>query len=62
MEEITMIIKNGKVVLFKNEDVIVKDVDLKIENGKIVRIERNIEAEDSEKLLMQQIRLLCQVL
>ena len=51
MEEITMIIKNGKVVLFKNEDVIVKDVDLKIENGKIVRIERNIEAEDSEKII-----------
>ena len=46
-----MIIKNGKVVLFKNEDVIVKDVDLKIENGKIVRIERNIEAEDSEKII-----------
>ena len=46
-----MIIKNGKVVLFKNEDVIVKDVDLKIENGKIVRIERNKEAEDSEKII-----------
>ena len=46
-----MIIKNGNVVLFKNEDVIVKDVDLKIENGKIVRIERNIEAEDSEKII-----------
>lgn len=51
MEEITMIIKNGKVVLFENEDVIVKDVDLKIENGKIVRIERNIEAEDGEKII-----------
>ena len=37
--------------MFKNEDVIVKDVDLKIENGKIVRIERNIEAEDSEKII-----------
>ena len=46
-----MIIKNGKVVLFENEDVIVKDVDLKIENSKIVRIERNIEAEDGEKIV-----------
>lgn len=46
-----MIIKNGKVVIFENDDVVVKDVDLKIENGKIVKIDKKIEADENEKVI-----------
>lgn len=46
-----MIIKNGKVILFENEDVIVKEIDLQIEDGKILKIEENIQPRDKEKII-----------
>ena len=46
-----MIIKNGKVVIFENNDVVVKNVDLKIENGKIEKIDENIEQVENEKVI-----------
>lgn len=46
-----MIIKNGKVVIFENDDVVIKEEDLKIENGKIVKIDKNIETEENEKII-----------
>ena len=46
-----MLIKNGKVVIFENDDVIIKDIDLKIENGKIVKIDKNIKQEENEKVI-----------
>ncbi len=46
-----MLIKNGKVVIFENNDVLVKNVDLKIENGKIVKIDKNINPEENEKVI-----------
>ena len=41
-----MLIKNGKVVIFENNDVIVKNIDLKIEEGKIVKIFSHREATE----------------
>ena len=46
-----MLIKNGKVVIFEDNDVIVKNVDLKIENGKIIKIDKNIKPEENEKII-----------
>lgn len=46
-----MLIKNGKVVIFEKDDVVVKDVDIKIENGKIIKIDKNIEPEENEKVI-----------
>lgn len=41
-----MVIKNGQVVLFENEDVIIKKLDIQIENGKITKMQDNIETEE----------------
>ena len=46
-----MVIKNGKVVLFQENDVIVKNTDLQIENGKILKIKDSIEAKPGEKII-----------
>ena len=46
-----MIIKNGKVLLFKDNDVIVEDVDVKIKEGKITKIGNNFEIEEGEKVI-----------
>ena len=46
-----MIIKNGKVVIFENNDVVIKETDLKIENGIIKKINKNIETEENEKII-----------
>ena len=46
-----MIIKNGKVLLFKDNDVIVEDVDVKIKEGKITKIGNNLETEEGEKII-----------
>ena len=46
-----MIIKNGRVVIFENNDVVIKETDLKIENGIIKKINKNIETEENEKII-----------
>lgn len=46
-----MIIKNGQVVLFDKDDVIVKEVDLQIENGKIAKIEKDIMPKENEYVI-----------
>ena len=46
-----MLIKNGQVVLFENEDVIVEEKDIKIENGKIKKIENDLEPDKNEYVI-----------
>lgn len=46
-----MLIKNGRAVLFESEDVVIKEVDLKIKDGKIVKIDKHIDAEDGEYVI-----------
>lgn len=46
-----MIIKNGQVVLFENNDVVVKKMDIKIEKEKIVKIDSNIKEEENEYII-----------
>lgn len=46
-----MIIKNGKVVIFQNDDVVIREVDLQIKSGKIVKIDKNIAEEENEGVI-----------
>ena len=46
-----MVIKNGKVVLFENEDVVIKKVDIQIEEGKIAKIQEQIEPKKEEEII-----------
>ncbi len=42
----SLLIKNGKVLLFKNDDVIIEPKDILIQNGKIAKIENRITEDD----------------
>lgn len=42
-----LLIKNGKVLLFKNNDVVIENKDILVHNGKIQKIENNINYEDA---------------
>lgn len=46
-----MIIKNGKVLLFEKEDIVIKEVDLQIENGKIVKIGTSMQPKENEEII-----------
>lgn len=46
-----MLIKNGKVLIFEEDDVKVKDLDVRIEGENITKIDKNIEANESEKVI-----------
>ena len=46
-----MLIKNGNVLLFENDDVIIKKLDIRIKENIIENISENIEAEDNEKII-----------
>ena len=46
-----MIIKNGNVLLFKDNDVVIEKTDVKIRDGKIAKIGNNLELEDGEKVI-----------
>ena len=46
-----MLIKNGQVVLFENNDVVIRKKDIKIEDGKITKIADNIDIEGKEKVI-----------
>ena len=46
-----MLIKNGKVVIFEENDVRIKALDIKIKDHLIVKIEENLKAEDDEKII-----------
>ena len=46
-----MIIKNGKVIVFEENDVKIKNADIKIENNIINKIEENIKPEKNEKVI-----------
>ena len=48
-----MLIKNGKVLVFEDEDedVKVKDLDIRIEGEEITQIKKDIEAYENEKVI-----------
>lgn len=46
-----MLIKNGKVVIFEENDVRIKALDIKIKDHLIAKIEENLKAEDDEKII-----------
>lgn len=46
-----MLIKNGQVILFENNDVVTRKKDIKIADGKIVKIADNIDEENGEKVI-----------
>lgn len=46
-----MLIKNGKVIIFEDNDVKVKELDIKIQENKIEKLAENIEQEDGEKVI-----------
>lgn len=48
-----VLIKNGKVLLFKDNDVIIEKKDVLIENGKIIEIGDKIEAQ-ADKIIDAQ--------
>ena len=46
-----ILIKNGKVLLFENDDVIIKEMDVKISNERITKIEKNIQQEPNDYVI-----------
>ena len=46
-----MLIKNGKVLIFEDEDVKVKDLDIRIEGEEITQIKKDIKAYENEKVI-----------
>ena len=46
-----MLIKNGNVIIFENDDVKVKKVDIRIQKNKIEKIEENLNQIENEKLI-----------
>ena len=46
-----LLIKNGKVLLFEDNDVKIEKKDILVENGKIVQIEEKIEEREKVKLI-----------
>lgn len=46
-----MLIKNGNVIIFENDDVKVKKADIKIKGNIIKRISENIQLEEGEKII-----------
>ena len=46
-----MLIKDGKVILFKDNDVSAENKDIRIENDIIKQIEDNIESQANEKVI-----------
>lgn len=46
-----MIIKNGKVLIFKDEDVKIEDLDIRIKDGKIIELNKVINPLDSEEII-----------
>lgn len=46
-----ILIKNGNVLIFENEDVNIKSVDVRIENGKIIEIAEFLKKNDNEYLI-----------
>ena len=46
-----MVIKNGNVIIFEEDDVKVKKLDLKVRGNKIEKMEESIEPEKDEKII-----------
>lgn len=46
-----MLIKNGQVLLYKNDDVVIRKLDIKIEDGKIIKIAENIAENLNERII-----------
>ena len=46
-----MLIKNGKVLIFEDEDVKIKEMDVRIKDDIIVKIEENLLEEQGEKII-----------
>lgn len=46
-----MLIKNGNVIIFEDDDVKVEKVDIKIKENLIEKIEKNINPEENEKVI-----------
>ena len=45
-----ILIKNGKALIIKNNDVVIEEINILIENGKIKKMEKNLE--DSEAYII----------
>ena len=41
-----ILIKNGKALIIKNNDVVIEEINILIENGKIKKMEKNLEDSD----------------
>lgn len=46
-----MLIKNGNIVIFEENDVRIKKIDIKIEKNRILKIDENIVPEGNEKVI-----------
>ena len=46
-----MLIKNGKVIIFEDNDVKVKELDIKIQGSKIEKLAKNIKPQENEKVI-----------
>lgn len=46
-----MLIKNGKVIIFANNDVEIRDVDIKVKNNILYKIAKDIKPEEKEKVI-----------
>ena len=46
-----MLIKNGNVLTFENDDVAIKKLDIRINQNIIENISESVEAEDNEKVI-----------
>lgn len=46
-----LLIKNGKVLLFENNDITIKKKDILVQNGKIVKVEEKIEEVENVKII-----------
>ena len=46
-----MLIKNGSIVLFEKDDVVVRKLDIRIKGKRIDKLEKNIKPEEGEKVI-----------
>ncbi len=49
-----LLIKNGKVLIYKGEDIIIEEKDILVQNGKIVKIENDIGTIEMNKINVRQ--------
>ena len=52
-----ILIKNGKALIIKNNDVVIEEINILIENSKIKKMEKNLE--DSDYIISKGGSFLC---